>query len=71
MLIRQNDGGAWNFLGMPSFDGELWPEALGQYPQMSQQAPMPNPAYGYPQPKSRLAAGHAHDLILWNVLQAR
>ncbi|MDQ0676071.1 TM2 domain-containing membrane protein YozV [Pseudarthrobacter siccitolerans] len=29
----------------------------GQYPQMSQQPPMPNPAYGYPQPKSKLAAG--------------
>lgn len=28
-----------------------------QYPQMSQQPPMPNPAYGYPQPKSKLAAG--------------
>lgn len=28
-----------------------------QYPQMSQQPPMPNPAYGYPQPKSRLVAG--------------
>lgn len=28
-----------------------------QYPQMSQQPPMPNPAYGYPQPKSRIAAG--------------
>ena len=29
----------------------------GQYPQMSQQPQMPNPAYGYPQPKSKLAAG--------------
>ncbi|WP_309106791.1 TM2 domain-containing protein [Arthrobacter sp.] len=29
----------------------------GQYPQMSQQPPMPNPAYGYPQPKSKIAAG--------------
>jgi TM2 domain-containing membrane protein YozV len=29
----------------------------GQYPQMSQQPPMPNSAYGYPQPKSKLAAG--------------
>jgi len=29
----------------------------GQYPQMSQQPPMPNQAYGYPQPKSKLAAG--------------
>ena len=28
-----------------------------QYPQTSQQPPMPNPAYGYPQPKSRLVAG--------------
>lgn len=28
-----------------------------QYPQMSQQPPMPYPAYGYPQPKSKLAAG--------------
>ncbi|MFF2245953.1 TM2 domain-containing protein [Arthrobacter sp. NPDC058130] len=27
------------------------------YPQMSQQAPMPNLAYGYAQPKSRLVAG--------------
>lgn len=29
----------------------------GQYPQMSQQPPLPNPAYGYPQPKSKIAAG--------------
>lgn len=29
----------------------------GQYPQMSQQPPMPNPVYGYPQPKSKIAAG--------------
>ena len=29
----------------------------GQYPQMSQQPPMPIPAYGYPQPKSKIAAG--------------
>lgn len=29
----------------------------GQYAQMSHQPPMPNPAYGYPQPKSKLAAG--------------
>lgn len=29
----------------------------GQYPQMSQQPPMPNQAYGYPQPKSKIAAG--------------
>jgi hypothetical protein len=29
----------------------------GQYPPMSQQPPMPNPAYGYTQPKSKLAAG--------------
>lgn len=29
----------------------------GQYPQMSQQPPLPNPAYGYPQPKSKVAAG--------------
>ena len=28
-----------------------------QYPQTSQQPPMPNQAYGYPQPKSRLVAG--------------
>lgn len=28
----------------------------GQYGQMSQQ-PMPNPAYGYPQPKSKIVAG--------------
>ncbi|MGX9900906.1 TM2 domain-containing protein [Arthrobacter sp. SA17] len=29
----------------------------GQYPQMSQQPPMPNQTYGYPQPKSKIAAG--------------
>ena len=29
----------------------------GQYPQMSQQPPMPNQAYGYSQPKSKIAAG--------------
>ena len=29
----------------------------GQYPQMSQQPPLPNQAYGYPQPKSKIAAG--------------
>lgn len=29
----------------------------GQYPQLSQQPPLPNQAYGYPQPKSKLAAG--------------
>jgi TM2 domain-containing membrane protein YozV len=29
----------------------------GQYPQMSQQPPLPNPAYSYPQPKSKIAAG--------------
>jgi TM2 domain-containing membrane protein YozV len=28
-----------------------------QPPQMSYQPPMPNPAYGYPQPKSRIVAG--------------
>lgn len=33
------------------------PAAPQQYPQMSQQPPMPNPAFGYPQPKSRVAAG--------------
>ncbi|MFE4541499.1 TM2 domain-containing protein [Arthrobacter sp. NPDC056727] len=27
------------------------------YPQMPQQPPMPYPAYGYPQPKSKIAAG--------------
>ncbi|MGO4806384.1 NINE protein [Arthrobacter sp. 2MCAF15] len=33
------------------------PQHQMQYPHMSQQAPMPHPAYGYPQPKSRLVAG--------------
>ncbi|MBT2536508.1 TM2 domain-containing protein [Arthrobacter sp. ISL-69] len=28
-----------------------------QQPQYSSQPPMPNPAYGYPQPKSKLVAG--------------
>ncbi|TQJ66820.1 TM2 domain-containing protein [Arthrobacter sp. SLBN-100] len=33
------------------------PQPYGQYPHMSQQPPMPNAAYGYPQPKSKIAAG--------------
>lgn len=33
------------------------PQYQGQYPQMSPQPPMPNQAYGYPQPKSKIAAG--------------
>lgn len=30
---------------------------VSQQPQYSAQPPMPNPAYGYPQPKSKIAAG--------------
>jgi TM2 domain-containing membrane protein YozV len=42
----------------PQYPAPAAPQQFqGQYPQMSQQPPMPNPAYGYPQPKSRLAAG--------------
>lgn len=42
----------------PQYQAPAAPQQFqGQYPQMSQQPPMPNPAYGYPQPKSRLAAG--------------
>jgi TM2 domain-containing membrane protein YozV len=33
------------------------PQFQGQYPQMLPQPPMPYQAYGYPQPKSKLAAG--------------
>jgi TM2 domain-containing membrane protein YozV len=42
----------------PQYQAPAAPQQFqGQYLQMSQQPPMPNPAYGYPQPKSRLAAG--------------
>ncbi|QCO98200.1 NINE protein [Arthrobacter sp. 24S4-2] len=42
----------------PQYPAPTAPQQFpGQYPQMSQQLPMPNPGYGYPQPKSRLAAG--------------
>lgn len=46
----------------PAEQHQAYPPALpqqyqGQYPQMSQQPPMPNQAYGYLQPKSKLAAG--------------
>jgi TM2 domain-containing membrane protein YozV len=33
------------------------PQYQGQYPGMSQQPPMPNQVYGYPQPKSKVVAG--------------
>jgi TM2 domain-containing membrane protein YozV len=43
----------WQQPGYPAGPQQQYP---GQYPQMSQQ-PMPNPAFGYQQPKSKLAAG--------------
>lgn len=42
----------------PQYQAPAAPQQFqGQYPHMSQQPPMPNPAYGYPQPKSKIAAG--------------
>jgi hypothetical protein len=42
----------------PQYQMPVAPQHLqGQHPQMSQQPPMPNQAYAYPQPKSKLAAG--------------
>ncbi|MDQ0863686.1 TM2 domain-containing protein [Arthrobacter globiformis] len=42
----------------PQYQVPVAPQQLqSQQPQMSQQPPMPNPVYAYPQPKSKLAAG--------------
>jgi TM2 domain-containing membrane protein YozV len=40
--------------GLPQY--QAYPPAP-QQPQYQQQPPMPNPAYGYPQPKSKVVAG--------------
>lgn len=47
-----------NYRTPPQYQAPVAPQEFqSQYPQMSQQPPMPNPAYAYPQPKSKLAAG--------------
>ncbi|MGO4491740.1 NINE protein [Arthrobacter sp. 2YAF22_2] len=43
------------YAGQPQSQG--YPQAPQQHVQYPAQPPMPNPAYGYPQPKSKLVAG--------------